>query len=668
MTAERWRRVEELYHAALAHDEPSRAAFLAEICAGDVALRQEVESLLKQGASADGFLNKPTVAMPTQLVDGLGASVLTGRRLGVYQVQSRIGAGGMGEVYRARDTKLGRNVAIKILPRVFTADTDRQARFNREARMLAALNHPHIGAIYGFEESDGVRALVLELVEGPTLADRIARGPLPIPEALSIARQIAEALDAAHEKGIIHRDLKPANIKITPDGDVKVLDFGLAKAATGDVPMPDLTQSPTMTVDGTREGIILGTAAYMSPEQARGQTVDKRTDVWAFGCVLYEMLTGRMAFGGATLSDTLAAVIEREPDWQALPSSTPAAIHKLLRRCLTKPVGRRLRDIGDAVFDLESASAADESVRTAAPATDRKRFRARSALTVMAAALTAAAVIVASSAWWAGAPESALTLESMTRLTSDSGLTTEPSISADGRIIAYASNRSGDDNLDVYVQQTSGGAAIRLTTDPADDRTPTVSPDGSVVAFRSDRSPAGIYLVPAFGGNARLIAPDGRGPRFSPDGRSIAYWTGPWLAPRGVATAREVYVIPASGGTPMRMAADVFGAGDPVWAPDGQSLLVFGRDARGADADWWWVPLAGGKPVKTGVYPLLAARQLDVTTTDIYPLPQAWDDRGVLFSAADHIGDTRALWRIAMDVRSGRPSGAPVSVDARNDR
>ena len=486
--------------------------------------------------------------------------------------------------------------------------------------------------------------------------------PSHFTEALTIARQIAEALDAAHEKGIIHRDLKPANIKITPDGDVKVLDFGLAKAATGDVPMPDLTQSPTMTVDGTREGIILGTAAYMSPEQARGQTVDKRTDVWAFGCVFYEMLTGRMAFGGATLP---------------IRSPPLSSASRTGRRCRHRPPPR-----STSSFDAVWPSPWDAACATSAtpcsisrvrapptnrcglrrPAPDRKRFRARSALTVTAAALTAAAVIVASSAWWGRAPESALTLESMTRLTSDSGLTTEPSISADGRIIAYASNRSGDDNLDVYVQQTSGGAAIRLTNDPADDRTPTVSPDGSVVAFRSDRSPAGIYLVPAFGGNARLIAPDGRAPRFSPDGRSIAYWTGPWLAPRSVGTAREVYVVPATGGTPMRMAADVFGAGDPVWAPDGQSLLVFGRDARGADADWWWVPLAGGKPVKTGVYPLLAARQLDVTTTDIYPLPQAWDDRGVLFSAADHIGDTRALWRIAMDVRSGRPSGDPFRL------
>ena len=318
MTADRWRRVEELYQAALEHDAGSRAAFLAERCAGDTALRQEVESLLEQSASGDGFMDRPAAAMAGEASD-FAASVLTGRRLGVYQVQSRIGAGGMGEVYRARDLKLGRDVAIKILPRVFTADADRLARFDREARVLASLNDPRIGAIYGFEESEGVRALVLELVEGPTLADRIARGPIPMTEALALARQIAEALDVAHGKGIIHRDLKPANVKITSAGDVKVLDFGLAKAAIGDA--TDLTQASTMLGD-TREGIILGTAAYMSPEQARGQVVDKRTDVWAFGCVLYEMLTGRMAFGGATLSDTLAAVIDPRRNSQA-PSALP---------------------------------------------------------------------------------------------------------------------------------------------------------------------------------------------------------------------------------------------------------------------------------------------------------------------------------------------------------
>jgi len=260
----------------------------------------------------------------------------------------------MGEVYRACDTRLGRDVALKILPREFVADVERLARFEREARTLASLNHPHIAAIHGVEEAGDDHALVLELVDGTTLAERLLRGPVPIAEAVAIARQIADALDSAHEKGIIHRDLKPANIKVTPDGVVKVLDFGLAKVMVDDARSESLSRSPT--VEQTRDGIVLGTAAYMSPEQARGLSVDKRTDIWAFGCVLYEMLAGRLAFPGDTISDRIAAILEREPTWDRLPTGTPAAVHRLLRRCLEKALKRRLRDIGDARIELVEAA------------------------------------------------------------------------------------------------------------------------------------------------------------------------------------------------------------------------------------------------------------------------------------------------------------------------
>src|SRR5262245_58291716 len=328
MTSDRWPDVERLYHAALTRPAHERAVFLAEACAADPVLRREVESLLAQSASGE-FLAAPGIAVAAEMVTTSGASVLTGRRIGVYQIHALLGAGGMGEVYRARDTKLGRDVAIKVLPHTFTADPDRLARFEREARVLASLNHPHIAAIHGIEESDGIRALVLELVEGATLARRIAarKTGLPVKEAIDIARQIADALDAAHEKGIVHRDLKPANVKITPQGVVKVLDFGLAKLETGiGESAVGVSEAPTITVNDTREGLIVGTAAYMSPEQARGQAIDKRTDIWAFGCVLYEMLTGRAVFARNTLTDTLAAVVEREPDWTLLPGTALAPV------------------------------------------------------------------------------------------------------------------------------------------------------------------------------------------------------------------------------------------------------------------------------------------------------------------------------------------------------
>jgi serine/threonine protein kinase len=386
MTPDRWAVGERLYHEALTRPVHGRVAFLAEACAADEAMRHEVESLLARSAPNADVLEEPAIALAAKRSSAPGASLLTGRRIGVYDVLAPLGAGGMGEVYRARDTKLGRDVAIKILPRGFTSDPDRLARFEREARMLATLNDPHIGAIYGFEESDAVpdsgqaalRALVLELVEGETLAERITRagatGPgLPVKEALDIARQIAEALDAAHEKGIVHRDLKPANIKITPDGIVKVLDFGLAKLdRIGAESSEASSQSPTVTHGGTRDGIILGTTAYMSPEQARGQAVDKRTDIWAFGGVLYEMLTGRPAFAGKTVSDTIAAILEREPDWKALPPPLPPSVRHLLRRCFEKDARQRLRDIGDAKSELREQSPEET---TGASAISRPKWR-----------------------------------------------------------------------------------------------------------------------------------------------------------------------------------------------------------------------------------------------------------------------------------------------------
>jgi len=320
-----------------------------------------------------------------------------GARFGPYEVSAQIGAGGMGEVYEATDTNLGRRVAIKVLPDAVAADVDRLARFDREARALAALNHPNIAVIFGLERTSSTTALVMELVEGPTLAERIAQGPIPIDEALPIARQIAEALEAAHEQGIVHRDLKPTNIKLRPDGRVKVLDFGLAKAVDGSgvFVRSGVSQSPTITTPAmTQAGVILGTAAYMSPEQARGKMVDRRADVWAFGCVLFEMLAGRRVFQNDEVSDTLALVLTKEPDWSALRADTPPAILRLLRRCLVKDRNARLPDIGSARLEIDDAHQEDVSgTATTSPRVSAPSRASRYAVIAGAIAVPLAAFI-----------------------------------------------------------------------------------------------------------------------------------------------------------------------------------------------------------------------------------------------------------------------------------
>jgi eukaryotic-like serine/threonine-protein kinase len=341
MKQELWQRAEDLFHAALQQSPETRRAFLDEACGDSIELRRQLERLISKDEQAGGFLERPAF---TDLTATLGARAsLVGRRFGPYRILSLLGAGGMGEVYRAHDSKLDRDVAIKTLPPEFARDPGRLARFRREARTLAALNHPNIATIYGLEESPDADYLVLELVEGETL-----QGPVPLATALDFASQVAEALQAAHEHGIMHRDLKPANLKVTPHGTVKVLDFGLAKAIWGPEGKPELAEPAAAAADGTMAGQIFGTPAYMSPEQARGEGVDQRTDIWAFGCLLYELLAGKRAFERQTVSATTAAVMEDEPDWQALPAKTPRKVRDLLRQCLQRDANRRLNNIGDA--------------------------------------------------------------------------------------------------------------------------------------------------------------------------------------------------------------------------------------------------------------------------------------------------------------------------------
>jgi len=346
--------VERLYHAARQHSPGECAVFLENACADDTSLRHEVEALLAEDAGVESFLETPALeTVAKEFAENLDQPLI-GRRIGSYQILSLLGTGGMGEVYRASDTRLCREVALKVLPAVFAQDAERLARFQREARLSASLNHPNVTAIYGMEESDGLSCLIMELVPGQTLAEA---GPLPLVEALTICRQIAEGLEEAHRKNITHRDIKPANIKVTPEGMVKILDFGLAKALVWEQPEAGLSRSSVDSLMASQDGKILGTPDYMSPEQVRGKRVEKQADIWAFGCVLYELLSGKHAFHGDTLTDTISKVLTQEPDWQTLSPATPPKVRELLRRCLTKDVRHRLQHIGDARIEIEEALA-----------------------------------------------------------------------------------------------------------------------------------------------------------------------------------------------------------------------------------------------------------------------------------------------------------------------
>ena len=431
-----------------------------------------------------------------------------GEKLGNYEILSPLGAGGMGEVYRARDTKLGREVAIKVLPEEFTQHPQKLARFEREARLLAALNHPGIATLYGVEEFETKPFIVMELVEGETLAERIARGPLPVSEALTLAQQIAEAVEAAHEKGVIHRDLKPANIKVDPEGHVKVLDFGLAKAFADDVPESELSQSPTLSRDATRAGVILGTAAYMSPEQAKGKTVDKRTDIFSFGIVLYEMLTAKKAFAGEDVPEVLASIIGKEPDWKTLPANLDPRTQNFLHRCLTKDRKNRLRDIGDARVEIQEI--------IAAPATVPKLASGRHSIgTAVAAALLLSGVVAV--AVWSLKPAPARPLvrfvatpPSAELLDVGTAPDVDVAITPDGARIVYPVNLNGQRQLVVRAMDQFEATPLGGLGNAA--RGPFISPDGNWVGYFDGVS--ALQKVSILGGPPVTICEmPGAGPR-----------------------------------------------------------------------------------------------------------------------------------------------------------
>lgn len=508
--------------------------------------------------------------------------VLTpGMRLGPYEIQSALGAGGMGEVYRARDTRLQRDVAIKVLPEQFALDADRLARFRREAQVLASLNHPNIAAIYGLEEAEvvvsgfsrTVQALVLEFVDGPTLADRIARGPIPRDEALPIARQIADALEAAHEQGIIHRDLKPANIKVRPDGTVKVLDFGLAKALET-APEMELSQAPTITSPAmTGMGVIMGTAAYMSPEQAKGKPLDKRTDIWAFGSVLYEMVTGRRAFGGEDVGDTLAFIITKEPEWTALPADAPHAIRRLLRRCLEKDRKRRLADIADARLEFDERDADPALDRGGeAPRTTtghRRLLLGAAAFIAIASAAAVTGVIITRESVADGVPvyRSTLLLPPGVTLVPPGGGDRVLAIAPDGRRVAFSAVGEGGRRL-LWARRLDTLVAEPLLGSD-NGQSPFWSPDSRWIGFFADGQ---LKKVEADGGPVLTVC------RYTGNGGG-ATWNRDGIILFSDAVA--LHRVPAAGGTPSLVMTPDPQAGAtnyqwPFFLPDGRQFIYRG--------------------------------------------------------------------------------------------
>ena len=498
-------------------------------------------------------------------------SLKPGTQLGPYEILAAVGAGDMGEVYSARDTKLGREVAIKVLPEEFTHDTERLARFQREAHLLASLNHPHIATIHGLEESGNTHYLVMELVPGETLAERIKRdGPVPIDEALGIATQIAEALEHAHEHGIIHRDLKPANVKVTPEGQVKVLDFGLAKAFladgqdsadTFDSNSPTLT-SPPLTGSPTMPGVILGTAAYMSPEQAKGKTVDKRTDIWAFGCVLYELLTGKMVFAGETVTDILGAVLHEEPDWSALPEYIRPGIHALLRRCLQKEARHRLRDAADVQIQIEDSS----KVSLATQKISRPAWR--QLVFPVTTAVVVTTIIVGIAVWNLKPPASQSMARFTVALPSDQrlgGLGQRPfAVSPDGTMLVYVAERG--DSTQLFLRELDLGESNPIPgTEGA--FSPFFSPDGQWVGFFTDGD---LKKISISGGAASVLAATrfGRGGSWGNDNTII-------FAPDSTS---GLFRISASGGAPESLTTVDREKGEgahrfPHHLPDGRTIV-----------------------------------------------------------------------------------------------
>lgn len=639
MAPERWRQVEAIYESALKVGPAKRSAHLASACGADQELRRDVESLLACAGEAEGFLEAPAAAILAPEEGGASSAErtrnLAGRSVSHYRILEKLGEGGMGAVYRAHDDQLRRSVALKVLPVQYAADPERRQRLLREARAASALNHPNIVTVHEVGSEGGMDFIAMEFVEGKTLDEVIGRKGLKLKDTLKYAIQIADALAEAHAAGIVHRDLKPGNVMVNSEGRVKVLDFGLAKLTEA----RDRPEDSTSTLQPSTEvGVIVGTASYMSPEQAEGKKVDARSDIFSFGSLLYEMLTGQRAFQRDTPTLTLMAILNMEP--LPLEPAIPRDVDKVVMHCLRKDPDRRYQHMDDVKIALEDLKEESESgtLEGATPSLAKGR-------NWKAAAFAAAAIFAAvfGGAYWMAKPRpAAITPSMVARITSDPGRAETPALSPDGKLVAFASDRSGEGNLDIWVRQVSGGEPVRITHGPANATEPRFSPDGSLIAFHSDRD-GGIYLVSALGGNERLLVGRGSAPRFSPDGKWISYLEGG----AGGGGQRFVKFIAVSGGNPIPIHSDLRGLLGAIWSPDSRSVLL-----GGLRNDVWELCIVGVQSEETRCLEHSAAqKQLSLSSGIVHE----WVG-GYLYLTA-RSGGVGGLWRIPLALSDRQLSG-----------
>ena len=582
---------------------------------------------------------------------------MIGKQLLHYEVTEKLGAGGMGEVYLARDSKLGREVAIKLLHTTFGDDEERIARFQREASLLASLNHQNIATIHGLEQDGDSSFIVMELVPGEDLATAIKRGPMPVSETIDVCKQIAQSLAVAHDKGVVHRDLKPGNVRVTPEGIVKVLDFGLAKAMDAGPEPSDTSQSPTIMSGGhTAAGVILGTAAYMSPEQARGKPVDERTDVWSFGCVMYECLIGDIPFKGETVTDMLAKILERDPDWSRLPANISPGLKMLLRRCLEKDPKKRWRSFNDIAVLLDEVATLPEATASAAAPTPARRrigpFLISVPLIIVAAAVSY--MLGARGGESGTAAPTGLSTPTMTyeQLTVDNAQELDPSFSPDGNFVVYTSGEQP--NTDIFLHRVGGQKPINLTEHSDDgDYSPEYSPDGSQIAFRSERGGGGIFLMGSTGESVRRLTNKGYSPSWSPDGTKLVVCDEYNSQPYGRQLISKLYVVDvASGELTVIFEGD---AVDPVWSPNGHRIAFWGIGI-GDEKDH------GQRDIFT-----VRADGTDVTYVtndayvDWYPV---WSPDGKHLYFASTRSGSMNLWRAPIDEETGELTGPTTPLTA----